>query len=135
MPSRQLRRANSAVEVEAAFIAASTARRNEAGYAKPSCAINVRVGRNLPGAIRTTATSIPSAEVPLMMPATVMVLVLMRAAPPTPTGWTLPFRQSAESCRARLRIAVTKALWEPRGQKAWLGDGEPGRAPPPPPGG
>ncbi len=77
-PSRQFSRANSAVEVDFAFIAASTARRSAAGNLNPSCASSVIFGRAFSsGAIRTTATSIPSAEVPLITPATVIVFALM----------------------------------------------------------
>jgi hypothetical protein len=83
MPRRQFNRANSAVDVEAAFIAANTARRNAAGNAKPSCANSVSFGRSLPGSIRTTATSIPSADVPLMIPATVIGFELMLGLTPT----------------------------------------------------
>src|ERR1700735_2538383 len=87
MPRRQLRRASSAVEVALAFMAARTRRRSVAGKAKPSGAISVSLGCSLPGTIRTTATSIPSADVPLMMPATVIDfrpadLGLMRAEAP-----------------------------------------------------
>ncbi len=81
-PSRQFSRASSAVEVDCAFIAASTARRSAAGKRSASCASSVSFGFDFPGAIRTTATSIPSADVPLITPATVIALAFMRRLRP-----------------------------------------------------
>ena len=93
MPSRQFSRASSAVEVEAAFIAASTARRSAAGNGNPSCASERQLRPQSSRRNRTTATSIPSAEVPLMMPATVIAFALMQVA------------TSAVGCALRNRLA------------------------------
>src|ERR1035438_8630839 len=110
MPRRQFRRASSAVEVEGAFMAASTARRRAAGKARPTWAKSVRFGRSLPRAIRTMATSMPSAEVPLMMPATVMVFAFMLEVPGAGAGRPLWFGQSAQFDCEEVQAADRKAL-------------------------
>src|ERR1700728_2808259 len=60
-----------------AFIAASTARRSAGGKGKPAWASSFNLGKagsSASGVMRVKATSIPSAEVPLMMPATVIAV-------------------------------------------------------------
>src|ERR1700756_2224394 len=72
MPNRQLRRASSAVEVFEAFIAARTALRSTAGYLVAWCERSLIFGMRGSPAMRTRATLMPSADVPLIMPAMVM---------------------------------------------------------------
>src|SRR3954464_4747972 len=90
MPSLQFNRANSDVEISLAFIEASTARRRLAEKGKEQCASNLRSRFNSPlrGRIRTSATSTPSAEAPLISPATIIGLadgvVFTRASRPSP---------------------------------------------------
>ncbi len=66
-------------------MAARMARRSAGGKFEAFVGEERELGRGLPGAIRTTATSIPSAEVPLMMPATVIAFALMLVG--SPAAW------------------------------------------------
>src|ERR1035438_2435949 len=68
----------------------------------------------------------PSAEVPLMMPATVMVFAFMLEVPGAGAGRPLWFGQSAQFDCEELQAASPKALVEPRQKTAWCDAGRPG---------
>src|SRR5450759_5354056 len=71
-PRRKFRRARSATFAALAFIAARIARRTFAGYGASYRESNSSLVRNPRPTSRTMATSMPSAEVPLITPATII---------------------------------------------------------------
>src|SRR5208282_3501876 len=89
-PRRKFNRARSATRADSAFIILRIVRRTRAGKGYSSCARNVkskclcgdgRLARPVPTDTRTSATLIPSAEVPLITPAIIMCVPRERAYP------------------------------------------------------